>query len=149
MPGVPDRPKALVTAPVYELPLRMIGCCRGDPNNIDVAAATKAGIPVLRAPGRNADAVAELTIGLILAVVRGIAAADADIRAGRWVIDERIPQQRFRSREVAGMTVGLVGCGAVGQATAKRLVGLGCTVIGFDPYANTEELAAIGVELVD
>jgi D-3-phosphoglycerate dehydrogenase len=129
--------------------LRIIGTCRGDPVNVDIEAATKAGIPVLRAPGRNADAVAELTIGLILAVVRGIAAADADIRAGRWVIDERIPQQRFRSREVAGMTVGLVGCGAVGQATGRRLVGLGANVIGFDPYADIDVMRSVGVEPVE
>ncbi|MFN2544000.1 MAG: NAD(P)-dependent oxidoreductase [Actinomycetota bacterium] len=129
--------------------LRVIGTTRGDPVNVDIEAATKAGIPVLRAPGRNADAVAELTIGLIFAVVRGIVAADADVRAGRWVIDERIPQQRYRSREVAGMTVGLVGCGAVGQATAQRLVGLGATVVGFDPYADREALAAMGVDLVE
>jgi D-3-phosphoglycerate dehydrogenase len=129
--------------------LRIICICRGDPVNVDVEAATKHGIPVIRAPGRNADAVAELTIGLIFAVVRGIAASDADIRAGNWVIDERIPQQRYRSREVAGMTVGLVGCGAVGQATARRLVGLGATVIGFDPYADAEQLRSIGVELVE
>jgi D-3-phosphoglycerate dehydrogenase / 2-oxoglutarate reductase len=129
--------------------LRVVGTCRGDPVNVDIEAATKAGIPVLRAPGRNADAVAELTIGLILAAVRGIAAADADIRAGRWVVDERIPQQRYRSREVAGMTVGLVGCGAVGQATARRLVALGADVLGFDPYADAEALRAIGVDLVE
>jgi D-3-phosphoglycerate dehydrogenase len=104
--------------------LRIIGICRGDPVNVDIESATKHGIPIIRAPGRNADAVAELTIGLIFAVVRGIVASDADIRASRWVIDERIPQQRYRSREVAGMTVGLVGCGAVGQATARRLVDL-------------------------
>src|SRR2546421_4910514 len=129
--------------------LRVIGTCRGDPVNVDIEAATKAGIPVLRAPGRNADAVAELTIGLIFAVIRGIVAADADVRAGRWVVDERIPQQRYRSREVAGMTVGLVGCGAVGQATARRLVGLGASVIAFDPEADEETLGALGVELVD
>ena len=129
--------------------LRIVGTCRGDPVNVDIEAATRAGIPVLRAPGRNADAVAELTIGLLFAVVRGIVAADADIRAGRWVIDERIPQQRYRTREVAGMTVGLVGCGAVGQATARRLAGLGATVLGFDPYADEEALGRIGVELVE
>ena len=70
---------------------------------------------MVRAPGRNADAVAELTIGLLFAVIRGIVASDADIRAGRWVIDERIPQQRYRSREVSGMTVGLIGRPWVGD----------------------------------
>ena len=129
--------------------LRAIGICRGDPVNVDIEAATKAGIPVVRAPGRNADAVAELTIGLVFAVIRGIVASDADIRAGRWVIDERIPQQRYRSREVAGMTVGLVGCGAVGQATARRLRGLGATVIAYDPYADPSEMRELGVELVE
>ena len=129
--------------------LRVIGTCRGDPVNVDIEAATKAGIPVLRAPGRNAGAVAELTVGLILAVVRGIVAADADVRAGRWVIDERIPQQRYRSREVAGMTVGLVGCGAVGQATGQRLAALGATVRAFDPYADPDVLRGLGIELVE
>jgi D-3-phosphoglycerate dehydrogenase len=129
--------------------LRVIGTCRGDPVNVDIEAATKAGIPVLRAPGRNADAVAELTIGLLFAVVRGIVASDADIRAGRWVIDERIPQQRYRSREIAGMTVGLLGFGAVGQATARRLVGLGASVIAYDPYADPEAMRGLGVEVVE
>ena len=104
---------------------------------------------MLRAPGRNAGAVAEFTIGLIFAVVRGIVASDADVRAGRWVVDDRIPQQRYRTREIAGATVGLVGCGAVGQATARRLAGLGATVIAFDPYADPKALASLGVELVD
>src|SRR5438132_7729237 len=129
--------------------LRVIGTGRGDPVNVDIHAATRAGIPVLRAPGRNADAVAEFTIGLIFAVVRGIVASDADVRAGRWVVDDRIPQQRYRTREIAGATVGLVGCGAVGQATARRLAGLGATVIAFDPYADPKALASLGVELVD
>src|SRR5947208_5766784 len=127
--------------------LKVIGICRGDPDNIDIAAATEAGIPVLRAPGRNADAVAELTLGLILAVTRGIVAADADIRAGRWVIDERIPQQRYRGNEIGAMTFGLVGCGAVGRATGRKLGALGATVLAFDPYAEEEDLRSIGVEL--
>src|SRR5207244_10905684 len=119
--------------------LRVIGTCRGDPVTVDIEGATKAGIPVLRAPGRNADAVAELTIGLILAVTRGIVAADADVRAGRWVIDERIPQQRYRGAELAAMTVGLLGCGAVGRATGRRLVALGVKVLGFDPYPDPHD----------
>ena len=60
--------------PLFDLPLVAVGSCRGDPNNVDVAAATEAGVPVLRAPGRNADAVAELTVGLLFAATRGLVA---------------------------------------------------------------------------
>src|SRR6476620_9748662 len=59
-----------VKGAVFDVPLLAIGSCRGDPNNVDVPAATAAGIPVLRAPGRNADAVAELTMALMFAVNR-------------------------------------------------------------------------------
>jgi len=69
-----------VKGPVFEVPLVAIGSCRGDPNNVDVAGATAAGIPVLRAPGRNADAVAELTMALMLAVNRWVVPADHDVR---------------------------------------------------------------------
>ena len=70
-----------VSGPVFDLPLVAIGSCRGDPNNVDVVGATKAGIPVLRAPGRNADAVAELAVALLLAATRHVLPADGDVRA--------------------------------------------------------------------
>ena len=73
------------SGPVLELPLEAIGSTRGDPTNVDVAGATAKGIPVLRAPGRNADGVAELTVGLLLAVTRDLLAADRDVRDGRGV----------------------------------------------------------------
>lgn len=84
-----------VNGPVFDLPLKLIGSCRGDPNNVDVAAATKAGIPVLRAPGRNANAVAELTIGLLFAVNRFIVQGDMDVRTGQVYRDGKIPYQRY------------------------------------------------------
>ena len=80
---------------------------------------------MLRAPGRNADAVAELTVGLILAVNRGIVRADRDVREGQVWRDGTIPYQRFRAWQLAGRTAGLVGLGAVGRATKWRLEGLG------------------------
>jgi D-3-phosphoglycerate dehydrogenase len=123
-----------VNGPVFECNLRAIGSCRGDPNNVDVVAATAAGIPVLRAPGRNADAVAELTVGLLLAVNRFIVAADRDVRAGAVYANGLIPYQRFRAWQVAGRTAGIVGLGAVGRATAWRLEGLGMRVLAYDPY---------------
>jgi D-3-phosphoglycerate dehydrogenase len=121
--------------PVLELPLRAIGSCRGDPNNVDVDAATKRGIPVLHAPGRNADAVAELTVALLFAVNRHLIPADRDVREGQMYRDGLIPYQRFRAWQVAGQTAGLIGLGSVGRATRWRLEGLGMKVIAYDPYS--------------
>lgn len=128
--------------------LRMIGVCRGDPVNVDVEAATKAGVPVVRAPARNANAVAELTVGLVIALTRGIVGANDDVRGGRWVVDGRIAQQRYAGREVTTLTVGLVGCGAVGRATGRRLGALGARVLGFDPNVGDPELRDAGIEPV-
>src|SRR5947209_9177460 len=124
-----------VKGPVLELPLLAVGSCRGDPNNVDIPAATQRGIPVLRAPGRNADAVAELTVALLFAVNRRVVAADRDVREGQTYRDGTIPYQRFRAWELSGKTAGLIGLGAVGRATKWRLEGLGMRVIAFDPYA--------------
>jgi D-3-phosphoglycerate dehydrogenase len=121
--------------PVLDLPLEAICSTRGDPTNVDLAGATAKGIPVLRAPGRNADAVAELTVGLLLAVTRGLVAADRDVREGQVYRDGSIPYQRFRAWQLAGRTAGLVGLGAVGRATRWRLQGLGMEVIASDPFA--------------
>ncbi|MCB9372170.1 MAG: 3-phosphoglycerate dehydrogenase [Microthrixaceae bacterium] len=119
---------------VLDLPLLAIGSTRGDPTNVDVPGATARGIPVLHAPGRNADGVAELTVALLLAVNRHLLAADADVRAGEVFKDGSIPYQRFRAWQLAGRTAGLVGLGAVGRATRWRLEGLGMRVIAHDPF---------------
>jgi D-3-phosphoglycerate dehydrogenase / 2-oxoglutarate reductase len=90
---------------------------------------------VLNAPGRNADAVAELSVGLLFAAARHIVAADDDVRAGETYRDGTIPYQRFRGWEVKGRTAGIIGYGAIGRALAWRLEGLGMRVIAYDPYA--------------
>jgi D-3-phosphoglycerate dehydrogenase len=123
-----------VRGPVFDLPLRLIASTRGDPNNVDIAGATAAGIPVLNTPGRNADAVAEMAVALLFAATRHLLPADADVRAGQVFRDGTIPYQRFRAGEIAGRTAGLVGLGAVGRALRWRLAGLGVSVIAFDPY---------------
>jgi D-3-phosphoglycerate dehydrogenase / 2-oxoglutarate reductase len=138
-----------VKGPVFDLPLVAIGSCRGDPNNVDVAGATAAGIPVLRAPGRNADAVAELAMALMLAVNRFVVPADADVRADQVYAGGKIPYQRYRAWQVAGRTAGVVGLGAVGRAAAWRFAGLGMRVLSYDPYNpdathhTPDELAAM------
>ncbi|HWG74569.1 MAG TPA: NAD(P)-dependent oxidoreductase [Acidimicrobiales bacterium] len=127
----------LVAGPVFDLPLLAVAATRGNPTNVDLAAATEAGVPVLHTPGRNADAVAELTVALLFAVARRVVVADGEVRAGRVFADGTIPYQRHRTWEIAGRTAGLVGLGAVGRAVKWRLVGLGMNVIACDP-ANPE-----------
>ena len=123
-----------VKGPVFDLPLIVIGSCRGDPNNVDIEAATKARIPVLRAPGRNADAVAELTIALLFSANRFVVPADHDVRADQVYANGMIPYQRYRAWQLAGRTAGIIGLGAVGRAAKWRLEGLGMRVLSFDPY---------------
>jgi D-3-phosphoglycerate dehydrogenase len=123
-----------VSGPVFDLGLRAIASTRGDPNNVDIAGATAAGIPVLNTPARNADAVAEMTLALLFAATRHVLGADADVRAGEVFRNGTIPYQRFRAWELAGQTVGLIGLGAIGQAVRWRMAGLGMRVIAYDPY---------------
>ena len=137
-----------VSGPVFDLRLRAIASTRGDPNNVDIAGATRAGIPVLNTPGRNADAVAEMAVALLFAATRHLVTADADVRAGEVYRDGTIPYQRFRAWEVAGRTAGLVGLGAVGRALRWRLSGLGVPVIAHDPY-NEEARHSLGELLAE
>jgi D-3-phosphoglycerate dehydrogenase len=91
--------------------------------------------------GRNASAVAELQVGLMLAEARDIARADASVKAGRW-------RKEFSGDpvEIAGRTVGMVGFGHVGQHFATKLAGFGCRLLAFDPYAGAGVLADFGVD---
>jgi autoinducer 2 (AI-2) kinase len=119
----------------------MIGCCRGDPVNVDLALATEKGIPVFHAPGRNADAVADLTLGFMLMLVRHIPAIEATYRSGRAGKVEQASDflelyKRFTGNELGGLTVGLVGLGAVGREVAARLVPFKTRVLAHDPYVT-------------
>ena len=99
-------------------------------NNVDVAAATARGIPVLIAPATNGQSVAELTIGLLLAVARAIPAHDAAIRQGNW-------DRSGSGLQLAGRTLGLVGFGGIGRAVARAALGLGMRVVAFDEYLRS------------
>lgn len=123
--------------------LRMIGVCRGGPVNVDLAAATAAGVLVTFAPGRNAQAAAEFTVGLILAAMRRIAVTDADLKRGTWRGDYYAWENV--GFELGGATVGLVGYGAIGRIVGRILRAFGSEVIVYDPYADPEALAADGM----
>ena len=122
-----------VSDPVFDLPLRPSPQPAAT-RTTSTSRAPHSGIPVLYTPGRNADAVAELTIALLFAATRHLITADADVRAGQAFREGTIPYQRFRAWEVAGQTAGLVGLGAVAKALKWRLEGLGLNVIAHDPY---------------
>ncbi|CUH82242.1 hydroxyacid dehydrogenase [Tropicibacter naphthalenivorans] len=108
-------------------------------DNIDIQAAADRGIPVLVATGANAISVGEHAIALMLATVKRILPLDAGLRAGRW------EKPGFSGREIAGSTMGLMGMGAIAQATGRMAKGLGIELAGFDPYAPDSAFEALGV----
>jgi D-3-phosphoglycerate dehydrogenase len=150
--------------------LKIIVACRNEPEaNTDIDAATTRNIPVLFTPGRNAVAVAEYTIGLMISIARSIptthhllrytddltAVSYADKAGDRkgitseWSLDPDAPFQRFQGDELMGKTVGIVGAGFIGQEIAKRVIALGMSVIAFDPYAKADQLAKLSIKSVE
>ncbi|MER8157636.1 2-hydroxyacid dehydrogenase [Streptomyces sp. NPDC094472] len=125
--------------------LKFIGVARGGPVNVDLAAATAAGIPVTFTPGRNAAAAAEFTIGLILAAMRHLTFADAALKEGTWRGDYYAYENA--GLELDGATVGLVGYGAIGSIVARVLRAFGAHVLVSDPYTDPARAQAEGVEL--
>jgi autoinducer 2 (AI-2) kinase len=131
----------LVHAEVLEAcPLKMIGCCRGDPVNVDLELATRKGIPVFHAPGRNADAVADLTIAFMLMLLRHLPAVHETYRGDGARVEQASDYlalyTRFTGRELNGVTVGLVGLGAVGREVAARLAAFRARILAHDPYVE-------------
>ena len=127
-------------------PLTLIGCCRGDPINIGVERATAHGIPVLFAPGRNADAVADLTLGYMLALARNIFTVNTLLKQGQMHFqspsDYLSAYETYGGFELGGVTVGIIGFGAVGRAVAARLHAFGSRILACDPYVGAEVFAA-------
>ncbi|MDE2901358.1 MAG: 3-phosphoglycerate dehydrogenase [Chloroflexota bacterium] len=116
-------------------PLRFIGLCRQATTQIDLEAAQARGVTVVNTPGRNANAVAELTLGLALSLVRRISEANTYVRGGSW--DHPLTAYTdMRGIELAGKTMGVVGMGAVGRLVARKARALGMRVFGHDPYAT-------------
>jgi D-3-phosphoglycerate dehydrogenase / 2-oxoglutarate reductase len=122
--------------------LRVIGRAGTGVDNIDVDAATRRGVIVVNAPASNNVAVAELTLGLLIALARRIPQAHASLQSGKW------ERTRFVGWEVRGKTLGLVGLGRIGSEVARRARAFEMDVIAFDPVVSTERAAQIGVTLV-
>jgi D-3-phosphoglycerate dehydrogenase / 2-oxoglutarate reductase len=101
-------------------------------DNVDVEAATRAGIVVSYTPSQNSISVAELALGLMLALSRKIAAADRHVKAGGWA------RYQFMGSELWGKTLGVIGLGRIGCMTARRAAALGMEIVAYDPYADLD-----------
>ena len=125
--------------------LKFVGVSRGGPVNIDLQAAREFGVTIANAPGRNASAVAEFTIGAILSQTRLITQAHMDMQRGVWRGD--LYRADRTGRELSQMTVGLIGYSAVGQRVARLLAPFGCKIVFSDPFVElAADDKALGVE---
>lgn len=120
--------------------LRVVGRAGVGVDNIALGEATGRGIAVMNAPAGNTVSAAELTLALVLSMVRGVPAADASVRAGRW------ERSRFKGAELRGRTLGLVGAGRIGGEVAKRCRAFGMSVVAYDPYLTDDRAAELHLE---
>lgn len=122
--------------------LRVVGRAGTGVDNIDLAAATRRGMLVVNAPASNSIAVAELTIGLLLAIARRIPQAHLSLTSGKW------ERGKFMGTEVRGKTLGLYGLGRIGAEVARRARALEMKLLAYDPFISEERAAQLGVQPV-
>ncbi len=127
--------------------LRIIGRAGVGVDNIDADEATRRGIVVMNTPGANAVAVAELTLGLMISMARGIPRANVTMHAGKW------EKKSLQGSELRGKMLGIIGLGRVGLEVARRAQAFGMTVIGYDPFiapviARENQVALLSLEEV-
>jgi D-3-phosphoglycerate dehydrogenase / 2-oxoglutarate reductase len=122
--------------------LRVIGRAGVGVDNIDAEAATRRGVVVMNTPGANAVAVAELAIGLMIALTRKLPAANTSMHAGKW------EKKNLQGGELRGKTLGILGLGRIGLEVAKRARGFGMEIIGADPFVSAAVARENGILLV-
>ena len=120
--------------------LELVGICRAATNHVDIEAATANGVAVVNTPGRNAPAVAEHALGLMLALARRIPESHSYVVGGRWV-NPLGPYVELRGLELAGRTLGIVGLGAIGRRLAEMATAIGMTCVAYDPYVDDPPIA--------
>ncbi|MGA9583849.1 MAG: phosphoglycerate dehydrogenase [Terracidiphilus sp.] len=122
--------------------LRVIGRAGVGVDNIEAEAATRRGVVVMNTPGANAVAVAELTIGLMLALARKLPTANNTMHAGKW------EKKNLQGAELRGKTLGILGLGRIGLEVARRARGFGLEIIGSDPFVSAAVARENGIRLV-
>ena len=141
---------APVTEQVFDAApdLLAVACGRGGPINVNTAEATRRGIPVLYAPGRNVQAVAEFTVAGMINLMRQIPQAMDYLRTGEWETPREDTFEKPSGPELNGRSVGLVGGGQVGRAVGRLLLAFGARVLVFDPHMDKRTLEDMGFEPV-
>lgn len=139
--GMVVRSGVRVTAEMIERAesMRAIGRAGAGVDNIDVEAATRAGIFVLNTPGGNTISAAEHTIALLLALLRKIPAADRSMKEGAW------DRKAFKGRELFGKRVAVIGLGRIGREVARRLSAFSTELLGHDPFLTDEAIRDLGL----
>ncbi len=120
--------------------LKAIGDCRANPANIEVDVCTQYKIPILCTPARNAQAVAEMLVGLLIMFMRNVIPSVEWVNDGKWV-EGTTPYFTWMGNELCNKKVGFVGFGAVGKTAAKLLKAFGCDVYFYDPFVNSDDEA--------
>src|SRR6201995_530926 len=143
--GIAIRSATKITADVikHARNLKVVGRAGIGVDNVDIPAATAAGVIVMNTPFGNSITTAEHAISLMLALARELPAANASTQAGKW------EKNRFMGVEITGKVLGLIGAGNIGSIVADRARGLKMRVIAFDPYLSPERAQHIGVEKVE
>jgi D-3-phosphoglycerate dehydrogenase len=113
--------------------LKLVGCARGGPVNVDVEAVSARGLPLVNTPGKNAEAVADQTLAFLVMLARGFPRAQRFLEDGE-LLKDNWEGARFIGSDLRRHTLGLVGYGQVGQRVARRAVAFGMEVVTFDPY---------------
>src|SRR5579862_6975492 len=121
--------------------LRVIGRAGVGVDNVDLDAATSAGVLVMNTPGGNAISVAEHTLALMLAMARRIPQATASTKSGKW------EKKKFLGSELRGKTLGIVGLGSIGREVVKRARAFEMRIVARDPYVMSQIAKDLGVEL--
>lgn len=132
--GAPVTAEVIAAAP----DLRLVGCARGGPVNVDSDALAARGLPLVNTPGKNAEAVADLTVALIVMLARGLPKAMRFVQEGHRVRDNW-EGARFMGADLRGHTLGLVGYGQVGRRVARRARAFGMRVLVHDPFVLSED----------
>ncbi|TVQ29666.1 MAG: phosphoglycerate dehydrogenase [Geminicoccaceae bacterium] len=143
--GLAIRSATKVTAQVLAAAprLKVVGRAGIGVDNVDIPAATAAGVIVMNTPFGNSVTTAEHAIAMMFALARELPAADRSTRAGKW------EKSRFMGVEVTSKVLGLIGCGNIGAIVASRALGLKMRVIAYDPFLSPERAEDMGVEKVD